>query len=379
MEKKITLIFIIIVVLIIISLLCIYYIKSKQNNLDAKNIEKFPFQKFHKCNKYRVGRLLGEVLNENQIERGKLNDWDIYLPCGYNYVERELKSVIPKRASQIIFGINGCDFMVSKNKLWEHIVDYNGRDKASHIMPESWVINNPNDMKSFLKTYKRGEIYILKKNVQRKKGILLTQNLEEILKAKEENYKVIQKYMSDLYLINKRKVNLRIYLLIICKEGKVSAYLNEKGKCIYTNKDYNDNNLDFESNITSYHLDLSVYDQNPYSLEDLKNFMISRNENYYKLKRNIDKIVSNTVKSVEKSICKLKNLYYNKSFQLFGIDIIFTKDLKPYLLEMNKGPDMIPKNDIDRKLKLSVMNDIFQKLNVIKYPTNQKNGFYKIN
>ena len=64
-------------------------------------------------------------------------------------------------------------------------------------------------------------------------------------------------------------MNLRIYLLIVIKNNKIHFYVSDIGKCIYTNKKYNDKDLDFESNITSYHLDVSIYDTNPRYFDEL--------------------------------------------------------------------------------------------------------------
>ena len=48
-------------------------------------------------------------------------------------------------------------------------------------------------------------------------------------------------------------------------------------------------------------------------------------------------------------------------------------NLNPYLLEMNKGPDMKPKNDEEGKLYRKVIEDVFSKLNLIHLPNNQFN------
>ena len=58
-------------------------------------------------------------------------------------------------------------------------------------------------------------------------------------------------------------------------------------------------------------------------------------------------------------------------FQIFGIDIIFDNKLNPYLLEFNKGPDMNPKNELDRKIKTKVQEDMFDLVNLIKCQDNQ--------
>ncbi len=43
---------------------------------------------------------------------------------------------------------------------------------------------------------------------------------------------------------------------------------------------------------------------------------------------------------------------------LFGLDVEFDADFRPWLLEINLHPDMTIKNDKDRVLKLKVMQDV---------------------
>ena len=55
----------------------------------------------------------------------------------------------------------------------------------------------------------------------------------------------------------------------------------------------------------------------------------------------------------------------NQKFQLFGIDLIIDKNKKPFILEINKGPDMKPKDDRDKAMKTKILNDLFSKIEVI--------------
>ena len=48
----------------------------------------------------------------------------------------------------MIFGISGCDRIVSKNSLWSVIKEKFGRDKASLMMPETYVLSDKQDMKA---------------------------------------------------------------------------------------------------------------------------------------------------------------------------------------------------------------------------------------
>ena len=71
-----------------------------------------------------------------------------------------------------------------------------------------------------------------------------------------------KKYLENPYLINKRKVNLRLYVVIICHLDRQEWLLFNEGKCIYSNKCFDKESslddkglLDKEQHFTSYNLD----------------------------------------------------------------------------------------------------------------------------
>jgi hypothetical protein len=127
---------------------------------------------------------------------------------------------------------------------------------------------------------------------------------------------------------------------------------------------------------------MSVYENSPRHFNELRTYIDennsskSRTKNGEYLFNKIDLLIR------EVSLCIYKNLYQSKniegsiSFQLFGADIIFTKDLHPYLLEMNKGPDMSPRDKIDELMKNDVQTDMFRTVGIL--PNNDINSFYLI-
>ncbi len=362
----------IIFIIIIFIFYKLYYYYNKQNDyLIFKNLknQKLKEIRYHRCDEKELGFIIKKISeNLNWIKNNK--DWNLYIPCGYNNVEIELQNiVIPfnKYELKYIFGISGCDQFVSKNGLWNIINKKYGRDEAKKYLPESWLFENKNEMENFMNIYDSNQIYIIKKNVQRKLGIKLTKDIQDILNSQNDNFKVIQKYIKDIYLINGYKTNLRIYILIKQTIYSKEFFLYRDGKCIYTNKKYDDNDLSFESNITSYNLDLSIYDKNPRSFKDLNIYLKNNNKDYKYLWSNINKLM-------EKICIALSNVIfipnYNKKelvtqFQLFGCDIIFDNNLNPFLLEINKGPDMNPKDDIDERMKTKLQLDMFNKIGLI--------------
>ena len=381
--KKISNYFILIILLIVIFLF-IYNVRMFNNNTENFDNGTVITQnyKYYRCNNRMLGTILKDIFDKNNITQSN-DDWNIYVPCGYNNVEDELKKILinNKDKNKYIFGVNGCDTIVSKNKIWESLVNCYGRKDASTLMPESYVLDDPNEMEIFRKNFNpsQNEIYILKKNIQRKEGLKLTKDYFEILDGVKDDYKVAQKYIRNLYLINGRKINLRVYLLIIIKNNKTYFYLCKIGKCIYTNKKYNDNDLDFESNITSYNLDMSVYKDSPRHFSELIEYINENNKN----NKDGNKLFNNIELLMKKvSLCLSKNLYQSKNidgsitFQLFGTDVIFDEDLHPYLLEMNKGPDMSPRDDIDNTMKNKVQKDMLKSVGILENDNN--NSFYLI-
>ena len=339
------------------------------------NINSYPT--YYRCDKRKIGRINGKVFKEYNIGRNSGDNWDVYIPCGYNLVENELKKIaITNKRNKFIFGVNGCDNIVSKNKIWYLLVKFHGRNNAKKLMPESYILEDENDMRLFKKNYSKNTIYILKKNVQRKEGLKLTRSYFEISNASKDRYRVVQKYMRNLYLINKRKVNLRIYLLIVIKGNSKKFYLSHKGKCIYTKREYRDDDFDFESNITSYHLDMNVYKKNPRNFRELAIYLNNHGENSEIFFKNIELLLQYICKAISPYLYQSKNIKGTTSFQLFGLDVIFDKNLHPYLLEFNKGPDMIPRDDIDEKMKMDVQKSMFATVGII--PPFKENCFYSI-
>ena len=389
------------------------------NNNTIENKETDNDLKFYKCSKYLNNKPTELGLKDAGYSKitDKSGNWELYVPCGYNYVEDELREIDLNKVNNgksnnkilKVFGIDGCDKIASKNYLWKLLVTAHGRNGASQIMPLTYQVADQIDMKYFKNEFDENQIYILKKNIQQKKGIkLMKGDYQKIKKeAINDNYKVIQTYLNNPYLINQRKVNLRIYLAIICypssmfetdflndthqillSNNKVNKnrtitkyYLYNEGKCIYTNQDYSNDIENTESHLTSVNLDEKIYESNPESLQDLKNYL--GDNKYNVLWKQILDLMRKTAIATEKNVCKYENINQTIRFQLFGGDIILgikdnsnnynnnrhintnsNSNIVPYLLEFNKGPSMKYVSPNDEKLKNTLFTDLFCLANV---------------
>ena len=373
-------ILIIIIITLILILLnwAIFQWKNPTNPQDINIPSKIIASKtYYKCEEKYHNRPTAEVLIDSSIERvDDYKDCDLYIPCGYNFVEMELYLIKDLKPTTIIYGIVGCDNIASKNNIWDILENQYGRKDAVNYMPLTFVVDNAEHILELRENHKKGDKYILKKNVQRKNGLFITDSIDYIMKnATSEEFVVIQKYIKEPLLINKRKLNIRIYVAIVYKSRKVRMYLYEEGKCIYTNKDYlmDGADDDYERNITSVNLNDDIYLKNPLLLEDLRIYLNNVDANKpdnanigTKLLEDIYILIKNVCLPMKPEICNnYPNIIDNTCFQLFGGDIIVTRDYKPLLLEFNKGPSMATEIVKDQQMKKGLIEDTFKLAGVI--------------
>lgn len=194
----------------------------------------------------------------------------LYLPCGYNYMEPELAALDPANTQQVIFAVKGADQLCSKNQLWHRLYKRWGRNAARQITPETWVIANPHDIAALhglpVDEVTQG-VFILKKNIQRKRGLALVQGMQSVdqLISEDKQWRVVQRYIKHPLCIQGHKLNLRLYVCIVCPGNGSSPawWLHQSGKCIYTASTYDSEHStatpealqDRQQHFTSFNLD----------------------------------------------------------------------------------------------------------------------------
>lgn len=335
----------------------------------------------------------------------------LYLPCGYNNLESELAVLDPAHPQQVIFAVKGADQLCSKNRLWHRLQYYWGRDRASQVTPESWDVANKQDraaLSGLSSDDLANGIFILKKNIQRKRGLEMVRGMVAVDSALNSDHKwrVVQRYIKYPLCINKRKLNIRLYVCIVCPgNGKRPQWwLHQLGKCIYTASRYdpvssnaNPEALsDREQHFTSFNLDsTATYGpvskggaELPETLADLANHPTVGHTKWQKLWLDI----VNAVSAIRKAYTATTNnmlsenhddgrptmcfidtaLKGHRCFQLFGMDVIvdtmpssenkqyLETPWQPLILELNKGPEMSFKSPNDHIMKPQVMTDCMQ-------------------
>ena len=375
MNKKIIILVLVTAIVVMLELIFVFF----RNNEEG-------FTNYYRCEKRPLGGIYKEILNEESVNLTQdLSEFNLYYPCGYNGVEKELRALdLGGKTGQNIFGICGSDTIASKSSLWKVVSEHYGREFASKLIPESWLLKDNREFPLFKQQFTADKIYILKKNVQRKKGIKLTSDLEEVENAYKSKYVMVQE-KHDSIIINKRRLNLRIYVFVVYKNGKKSVYIHDSAKVLYTSKDVEENSSsnseEFETLITnSYVTDLEIYNKNPLTLNKLLVYLEeNRGVNSVAMKQKIYAVLKNVMIALLPKVCNCKNMRDQNMYQMFGADVLIDTKFKPYVLEFNKGPDMKHKDEADYKLKKKVIFDTFEKIGVIQgKDKTYENGYTQI-
>ena len=353
-----------IILLICILAILIYYVPNKFRLSTGKI--------YYKCNTKHNPPTKNILNTENYIHQSTLSpntQPDLYIPCGYSNAELELYNLPSENvAKSKIFAITGCDILAGKDSIWQQLEKTYSREGAKLLMPETYITASATDLDLFERSYHIENIYILKKNIQRKEGIIILDNLLNILATikRDPRYKIIQHYITNPFLIQKRKLNIRLYIAIVCEPSNktVQTYLYTHGKCIYTNQDYDPKDINkLEAHLTSLNLNTQIYSKAPETLPELSNFIGQKHYNtiwgkiVYKLGR--------VMQAVKPLVCQDGKGAMN--FQLFGVDVMLDQNMEPWILEFNKGPDMTYKTPNDEKMKTQLYKDLFCLVGLTNY------------
>lgn len=383
--------FTIVFALIILILICVIYfwlLNTNEYMVDINKLENISWSR-NQC-PYGMNDTLKNILDDNNIKQ-QHSEWQLYFPCTYDNINEEIDNIDIKNPNdQRFFIINNADFLIGKDYLWKYLTIYHGIDKAKTLMPMTYLLYDNNDIENFKKEFNNNDLYILKKNIQRQEGLKISNSLNEILDANKEGYVIVQNLLQNPYLIGGRKINLRFYILVICKQQNMDVYVYNNGFMYYTKDLFKKNSKDFGPNITTGYIDRWVYDVHPLTHADFKTYLDSNRdftdiENNLRSRNikisdytfnNIYNLLKEIFASFTGKICggKLNNFI---SFQLFGADIAIDDQLNAQVMEINKGPDMGSKDKRDGEVKYNCMQDVLKIIGVIN-KDDSNNGFIKI-
>jgi hypothetical protein len=334
------------IIVIILLFVCLYILKLKGLN---------PELKMYQFNAEFTNLTHSDPINSPFSELGYkeaqiFKDANFVLFSDYIYIDYNL-SKIPFFKETVIYGFNGMDQLANKGYLAKYMRDTNYIPKT-YVLAEGEIPTIAN-------------IYFLKKNIQRQEGNLITKDMSYIqTKALSDGFVVAQELLQDVYLVNKRKINMRVYLLVVIEGDNIKWYLYKDGFIYYTPKYFEKNSIDKDVNITTGYIDRSVYIDNPLTHTDL--YKIMEKDDVKRLKKNIHRLFVSVKQKYSDKLLELNKNILGLKVNILGVDVGPTSNLDVKLIEINKGPSLTYMDERDKSIKFNMVKNLMTLIGISK-------------
>ena len=256
-----------------------------------------------------------------------------------------------------------------------------------NYMPDTYIF--PKDYDNFMnekiKDFNlndKTKLWILKPcSSSRGRNIRLLTDIENIPK---KNF-LASHYIYNPHLINEKKYDLRIYVLVtgFCP---LKIYLFNNGMARFSNEKYDLNPEKMSNNnihLTDFSINkISPNEENYYSKEEFNNnekcwtlyalrkYFEENNLDFKLLWLKIKDIIIKAILSITDiaiPLIKSFQLSSGNLFELYGLDIILDESLNPWLLEVNLNPALNCDSQLDLKVKSKLLTDIFNIIGAIPF------------
>ncbi|XP_020487991.1 probable tubulin polyglutamylase TTLL9 [Labrus bergylta] len=238
----------------------------------------------------------------------------------------------------------------------------------------------PSEYHLFVEEFKRcpGSTWIMKPVAKSQgKGIFLFRKLKDITDWKKDGTRsedqkdaaqvesyVAQRYIENPYLINGRKFDLRVYVLVT-SYIPLKVWLYRDGFARFSSTRFSLSTIDDKyMHLTNVAVQKTAPDYDPekgckWQMQHLRRYLTAKHgrETVETLFKEMDNIFVCSLQSVQKVIINDKHC-----FELYGYDILLDQNLKPWLIEVNASPSHTPSSQEDYEMKCRLLEDT---LNVV--------------
>jgi hypothetical protein len=286
-----------------------------------------------------------------------------------------------------------------------------------NYIPSSYIL--PMDIDNFESELKKNKktVWIVKPvNMSRGRGIRLICGESDYQKiynnskktknknnSNENNLILISRYLDKPHLLNNKKYDLRIYVLV-GSFTPLKIYLYYNGLVRFATEDYEKGNY---SNVFIHLTNYSINKKNPnyksnqknnkeiddleeideeneqeddsskWSLVEYKNYFKKDMNIFEKIWKQIEDIVIKTMLTVIEDNCReLSGNKNNNLFELYGFDIFIDESYRAWLLEVNVNPSLHCTSPLDLSIKTDLIIDIFNLVGIPPYNHNNNEDIY---
>nr|CAB3267353.1 probable tubulin polyglutamylase TTLL1 [Phallusia mammillata] len=238
---------------------------------------------------------------------------------------------------------------------------------AAYILPNEYTKFVSDYAKESQKYGKKNLFWICKPvDLSRGRGIFVFHDLKHLA---YDCSVVVQRYISNPYLISGYKFDLRIYVCVPSFQP-LTIYMYQEGIARFSTDKFDLNQL---NNVFSHLTNTSINKYGPaystdkervgpgckWTLSQLRSFLRQSGDiDETLLWMRISNIITLTLATQAPSVPKCSNC-----FEVFGFDILVDDNMKPWLLEVNFSPALSMDCQADFIAKRSMLNDLIDLLN----------------
>ena len=282
-----------------------------------------------------------------------------------------------------------------------------------NYIPATYIL--PKDSENFEHEFKKSKkIWIAKPvNMSRGRFIRLIYNnssYKKICDSANSNNNIqylISKYLDNPHLLNKKKYDLRIYVIVL-SFSPLKIYLYYNGLVRFATEDYIKDNFDnIFIHLTNYSLNKKnpnyksnikdnkeiaemeeieedneqCDDSSKWSLVEYRNFFKKEGneKTFEKIWKQIQDVVIKTMINVtEINSRELAGNKNNNVFELYGFDIFVDQKFKVWLLEVNVNPSLHCNSPLDLSIKTELMVDLFNLIGIVPFNHNNNEEIYNL-
>nr|XP_033793536.1 probable tubulin polyglutamylase TTLL2 [Geotrypetes seraphini] len=324
---------------------------------------------------FRLQDSTPEVIREVLLERGwrEFNkneaEWNLY--WGSSFRISDYDSLKPW---QRLNHHPGTVRLLRKDSLARHLKRMKAVYGMSHyeFSPVAFIL--PNDYIKFVSQYsqetilhgRRSSYWICKPiDLSRGRGIFIFHDIKDLT---YHSAVIVQKYITNPFLISGYKFDLRIYVCVACF-CPLTVYVYQEGLVRFATEKFDLDSLD---NIFAHLTNTSInkfgvsYNKGKervgcgckWTLSQFRSYLYSLDIDIVLLWQRIHNIVIMTLLAIASQVPPTPNC-----FELFGFDILIDDTLKPWLLEVNYGPALSLDCSNDVVVKKNLIHDIVELLN----------------
>jgi len=287
--------------------------------------------------------------------------------------------------------IPGNIYLSFKDTTINNFIEYqkhNQEFKPWEVMPKSWDLSDLSQCKDFFSVLQKdaqetfeGVKYVVKKSRYSHNGEGITlidlENAKIALKEFDNGNKcyeaagfLAQTYISSPFLINNKKFDFRVYMLIANLDPLIILY--HDGFVRISLDDYDQKSSNVSKHLTNLEVAEGYLESSGASQEEWEEALVDQGWSFQRFQEYMESNgyvpkgwVQNQLKSQMKQtmyhlvMMNMKNLLKHPGvFEYFGLDFILDSDLHLWYLELNLTPCITEKNALKRELNTKFIQSI---------------------